>query len=924
MANRRSQNWLNQQRVDVPHLRSIESAVRNDFDELFSSLVMGENSSYVVRGFEIGMAGAIGSSASSLQLIVANSSFLHGASNESGTFFEVGAGTPNETLNSTTNDRIDGSFTPSTLNYIGLEFTREIDNSTAGLIYLWNPSTKSEITKTLPLAITLDYKVVVTSSIWASNVMPLAIVETDGSNNAIRVEDRRPMLLRLGAAGSSTPDPFHNYPWTEGRDENPFSSTSATSPFEGGDKQLLHLKDWMDATMSSIKEIKGTPYWYSDNTVGGSIIKLRGDLAHTQMTGSGIFTHAESTAGQINWSSDVFLNFIGSRLKYKLSANAATTDIILSDNQVSWIKIVRDQDIAPNLIFINGSVIVESVGSVSWTSDVLPGDFIKVKLENDTKYYEIDTIPNAYTVNLTEIYSEPTDYPAGTQATYAYGFYETNVAPSTDRHIKVDDRKDVPLNEDTYWLFFRTDDGGATAKVYIRGSSGGELEQGESREISDNTADQVLEYIGSPSEADALPDYTNSIITSVAEQTRFTFPAAASLITGQYFEINSANDRDKYYAWANIDAGGGDPAPGGRASIEVAISSGDNALTVAAAFHAAINAIGDFNSVDNFDNSITVTNSKVGSTTDAANVDMGAGFSITLLVDGVGKALCAAVDDENLTKTAKRLDEAVCDLQAQLDSEPYEEKMAVVAGAPADDNEIQGDVTALTTITIPKNSRDGNIQEVYIVGSGELQVYLNGHKLCEGADYNEIGTAGNESTTIENIWEFKTGDVLTFLLANPDAGAGSSGTANGVNLGTAKDADVFKQNAGDQIQFRRLSAGAGITITENAEDISFSSSAGVAPSTVVSISGVNYGATSNDDVVLVSNSGSNVTITLPTATAAGKVFNIKKIDSGNTLIIKSISNQTLDGVDIDTTPHAITIQNESITIVSGAGNWWVI
>ena len=89
MAVRRSQNWLNQARVDVPHLRSVESAVRNDFDELLSTLVTGQDTSYVVRGFEINMVGAIGSSANALQLLVANSAILHGQSNAAGTFFQV-------------------------------------------------------------------------------------------------------------------------------------------------------------------------------------------------------------------------------------------------------------------------------------------------------------------------------------------------------------------------------------------------------------------------------------------------------------------------------------------------------------------------------------------------------------------------------------------------------------------------------------------------------------------------------------------------------------------------------------------------------------------------------------------------------------------------------------------------------------------
>ena len=217
MAIRRSQNWVNQQRVDIPHLRSIESAVRNDFDELLSSLVLGEDQSYVLRGFEISMSGAIGSAASSLQLLVEEGSIFHGKSAEAGTFFVVPSGTAPEVLSSTTNEKIEGSFTPSALNYVGIEYTREVDDSTTAQLFLWNPTTKNEISKTAPLALTFDYKVVITSSIFASNVLPIAIVETDASNNVLSVEDRRPMLFRVATAGLNTPDPYYKYPWTEGR-----------------------------------------------------------------------------------------------------------------------------------------------------------------------------------------------------------------------------------------------------------------------------------------------------------------------------------------------------------------------------------------------------------------------------------------------------------------------------------------------------------------------------------------------------------------------------------------------------------------------------------------------------------------------------------------------------------------------------------
>ena len=87
MSNKRSLNVLSQMRINTSHLRSIESANRNDFDELFNAVFTGVNKSYVIRGFEVSMPGSILSSASGLTLLVADGAILHGNSASSGTFF---------------------------------------------------------------------------------------------------------------------------------------------------------------------------------------------------------------------------------------------------------------------------------------------------------------------------------------------------------------------------------------------------------------------------------------------------------------------------------------------------------------------------------------------------------------------------------------------------------------------------------------------------------------------------------------------------------------------------------------------------------------------------------------------------------------------------------------------------------------------
>jgi hypothetical protein len=225
-----------------------------------------------------------------------------------------------------------------------------------------------------------------------------------------------------------------------------------------------------------------------------------------------------SAPGRINWSSDVYLNFIGGRLRYKINANEDTGHVTLTDNQVAYVKLVRGKNIIPNLVFTktdgtplgdDAAKVVKSVGAVNWTEDLQAGDFIKDASKGDEYYYEIESVDSLSQVTLTEPYQELSSGENGYDSQYAFGVYETSPAPSTDRHIYVVDRGSVPFVEDVFWLFFRADDGGSP-QVYVRMLGGKELEQGEEREVSDNTSQSILNYIGAANESDNAPNYTNA------------------------------------------------------------------------------------------------------------------------------------------------------------------------------------------------------------------------------------------------------------------------------------------------------------------------------------------------------------------------------------------------------------------------------
>lgn len=70
-------------------------------------------------------------------------------------------------------------------------------------------------------------------------------------------------------------------------------------------------------------------------------------------------------------------------------------------------------------------------------------------------------------------------------------------------------------------------------------------------------------------------------------------------------------DGTEYYVWYNLDAGSVDPAPAGKTGIEVAVTTGDSASTIASAAQAAIDAVTGFTATVS-GASVTVNQDNVG------------------------------------------------------------------------------------------------------------------------------------------------------------------------------------------------------------------------------------------------------------------------------------------------------------------------
>ncbi len=411
MSVQRRVNWISQQRVDLPDLRAIESAASNDFDQLIQAFVTGTQQGYFMRGFEISMSGAIGGASNNLQLIVDPGAVLHINASQSGTVLMVPAGTAPQSLNAATNTNVVGAFSPSSTNYVGIDYTRFLDDTTDAQVYLWNPSTDDETTIIAPRANILTYSIVISTTIFPPNILPIAVVTTLADNTVSSITDARWLLCRLGTGGP-TPNPYYQYPWTaqpEGRTENPSTSTSnSVNPFEGGDKMLMNLKDWMNAIMTSIAQIQGTTYWYTA-TNSESITYLRQDLGNSVITGRGSISHGIlpnsnpilNTTGNITLSSNQLTGLASTTGlatgQYIFGAGIPTNTTVLSiaGSTVTMSQEATATTTGVSVSFYDPSVITQP-GQINWSSD------IEIKVVGSALEYTLAANPTSDDITLAD------------------------------------------------------------------------------------------------------------------------------------------------------------------------------------------------------------------------------------------------------------------------------------------------------------------------------------------------------------------------------------------------------------------------------------------------------------------------------------------------------------------------------------------
>lgn len=293
MAVGRTFNWRGQMRVDVSHLRAVESSIIYDFDTLAGQAMAG-GLPYVLTGFEIA-SWSVGMAPTSLQVVTAGSVAFHYPASENGTMLFVPSDRSPETL-SGINARVSGSFTANSTNYVGFDFVRQADDTTSDIVQFLDATTLTTSPKTIPLGRTLDYVIRISTTPFSADttICPIAKVVTDANNLVTSVTDARTMYFRL-ANGGDSPNPLGVFPWSQGR------AVENAQSFTGGDKVISNEKEWKSAIMQRLWEVTGGEYWYSNVTDRN--IKFMADPAvaalHTRLSITNNVIHA---GGVLSWS----------------------------------------------------------------------------------------------------------------------------------------------------------------------------------------------------------------------------------------------------------------------------------------------------------------------------------------------------------------------------------------------------------------------------------------------------------------------------------------------------------------------------------------------------------------------------------------------------------------------------------------------
>lgn len=459
------------ERVDLPDLLSIDSYAAGDWRYFLQSLV-GSTKPYILSGFDvINPGGSIGLPACSIRVA---DSVVYYPGSSAGPFFY---GLPEGNQNS---EPLVPQLRTNAVNYVYL--TLGTFDTASDTRAFWDPDRNGgdggEFTQDVNTESVIQAQINVSTGSFPANTVPVAIIEM-GPSTILSITDARDMMFRLGTGGIS-PDPsnnfiFPNLPASQYARNEPATSTSSISdpnPFQGGDKNIKTLKEWMDAVMTKLKELGGSRYWYEDAETY-NLVNLFNDALTTTWKSKGAYTHSSSTAGRLSWSEDIYVKSTSSPLDIVIRASGANP-LDLGNEQVAFINLVRDEPINTldiPVAFTNGQAYLNTIGgSVGLFQNLKKGDWVKKASDPDIYYRQVREFYNT-TQSPGPVSGSPTSAADARSVTLSGAYLGTSSQPSGDRarfergeyqptDIQIVNRTDPALTNaggDLLWFALRSD-----------------------------------------------------------------------------------------------------------------------------------------------------------------------------------------------------------------------------------------------------------------------------------------------------------------------------------------------------------------------------------------------------------------------------------------------------------------------------------
>lgn len=384
------------ERLDLPDLLSVDSYSGGDWKYFVRSLV-GDSSPYILKGFDvIDPQNAIGTQSCSIR--VADSVVYHPSSNSGSFFHGLEEGNANALP-------LVPELRKNAVNYVYLTFSTF--NTSIDTRAFWDPDKDGgvggEFTQDVNTEAVLKVDINVSTGSFPANTIPVAKI-TVGPVVITAIEDARDLMFRLGTGGIS-PDPFSRYnfrslpssPYQRSEPPTTMTSPSDPNPFQGADKNILTLKEWMDVVMTKLAELGGSTFWYEDASTT-SIISNFVDALATSFKSKGQWIHDSSTPGLVTWTEDIVVKTTQDTRDTIIRAGSKT----LANEQVMYVPLVRNQPFNGSdqvVQFVNGQNYINTVGgSLGLFANLRKGDWVKKITDQNHVYLQVQEFYD--TINL--------------------------------------------------------------------------------------------------------------------------------------------------------------------------------------------------------------------------------------------------------------------------------------------------------------------------------------------------------------------------------------------------------------------------------------------------------------------------------------------------------------------------------------------